>query len=45
MTFDADKTVTFRYRVVIHPGDYKTANIADLYETWAGKARGSEKTE
>jgi hypothetical protein len=45
MTFDAGKTVTFRYRVVIHPGDYKTANIAHLYETWAGKARGSEKTE
>jgi hypothetical protein len=45
MTFDAGKTVTFRYRVVIHPGDDKTAHIADLYEKWAGKEDRSQKTE
>ena len=27
----------FRYRVIIHPGDYKTAGIAEQYDKWAGK--------
>lgn len=35
MTVEAGKTVTFRYRVVIHPGDFKAANIASLYEKYS----------
>jgi len=38
MTVDAGKSLTFRYRVVIHPGDVKTAKIASLYQQYiAGK--------
>jgi len=29
--------LTFRWSVVIHPGDAETAHIADLYKTWAAK--------
>jgi Methane oxygenase PmoA len=35
MTIDPGKPVTFRYRVVIHPGDAQSANIAALYKEWA----------
>jgi hypothetical protein len=34
MTVDAGKSVTFRYRVVIHPGDAQSANIATLYQQY-----------
>jgi hypothetical protein len=38
MTVDAGKSVTFRYRVVIHTGDAQSANIASLYRRYtAGK--------
>ncbi len=35
MTIPADGRLTFRYRVVIHPGDVKSANIAELYKKYA----------
>lgn len=36
INLEAGKTLRFRYRVVIHPGDAKTANIAGLFKTYAG---------
>jgi hypothetical protein len=35
MTVEAGKTVRFRYRVVIHPGDFRAARIAELYDQYA----------
>lgn len=32
---DAGKSLRFRWRVVIHPGDTQAAHIADLYEKWS----------
>ena len=37
MTVEAGKSVTFRYRVVIHPGDFQTAKIASLYQKYTSK--------
>ena len=37
MTVEPGKTVRFRYRVVIHPGDFHEANIAELYKQYAAK--------
>jgi hypothetical protein len=37
MMIDAGKSVTFRYRVVIHPGDFQTARIASLYQQYASR--------
>jgi hypothetical protein len=34
-TLEPGETMTFRYRVVVHPGDHKTANIAALYDKYA----------
>jgi hypothetical protein len=34
VTVDAGKSIRFRYRVVIHPGDAAAANIAELYKAW-----------
>jgi hypothetical protein len=34
MTVPAGQSVTFRYRVVIHPGDVKGANVASLYQNY-----------
>lgn len=34
VTLEEGKSLTFKYRVVIHPGDVKSANIADLYKEW-----------
>ncbi|HLJ48810.1 MAG TPA: PmoA family protein [Bryobacteraceae bacterium] len=31
---DAGKSLHFRWRVVIHPGDTQSAHIADLYKEW-----------
>ena len=36
-TLEAGKRVTFRYRVVIHAGDTKSANIASLFQQYAAK--------
>jgi hypothetical protein len=33
-TIEPGQTLRYRYRVVIHPGDYKTADIAKLYQEW-----------
>jgi hypothetical protein len=35
MTVEPGKTVRFRYRVVIHPGDSHTAGIGQLYDQYA----------
>jgi hypothetical protein len=38
MTIEPGKTLRFRYRVIIHPGDNKTADIAKMYADYkAGK--------
>jgi hypothetical protein len=34
-TLEPGQTMTFRYRVVVHPDDPQTANIAGLYEKYA----------
>lgn len=34
MTIEAGKSVTFRYRVVLHKGDTQEAKISDLYNTY-----------
>jgi hypothetical protein len=36
MTLEPGQPLRFRYRVIIHPGDYQTAHIADLYKDYAG---------
>src|SRR5579884_1185506 len=36
-TLEAGKSLHFRWRVVIHPGDEKSAKIAQLYEKWSVK--------
>ncbi|BDC48646.1 hypothetical protein F183_A09620 [Bryobacterales bacterium F-183] len=35
-TIAAGKKLTYRWRVVIHPGDAKSANVDALYKAWAG---------
>jgi len=37
MTIEPGKTVRFRYRVVIHPGDFRDANIAEFYKRYAAE--------
>ncbi len=37
MTVEAGKSVTFRYRVVIHPGSTESANIPALYDQYVAK--------
>jgi hypothetical protein len=37
MTVEPGKTVRFRYRVVVHPGDFRDANIADLYKQYVAE--------
>ena len=34
-TLEPGETLHFRYRVVVHPGDYQTANIAALYDAYS----------
>jgi Methane oxygenase PmoA len=34
LTVEPPQTLRFRYRVVIHPGDAKSASIGDLYKDW-----------
>lgn len=36
-TIPERKSLTFRYRVIIHHGDYKTANIAEAYQKYAAE--------
>jgi Methane oxygenase PmoA len=36
-TIPFGKTLTFRYRVIIHEGDYKQAGIAEAYKQYAGQ--------
>jgi hypothetical protein len=38
VTLEPGKTMRFRYRVVIHPGDTDSANIQRLYDTYKGGA-------
>jgi len=35
ITLEPGGTLRFRYRVVIHPGDFRSANIAELYRQYA----------
>lgn len=37
MTLEPGQSLRFRYRVVIHPGDTASADIAGLYKKYAGK--------
>lgn len=37
MTFTSGRTIRFRYRVVVHPGDYQSANIAGMYSRYAAE--------
>lgn len=34
LTIQPGKSLRFRYRVIIHPGDAAAANIAELYKAW-----------
>jgi hypothetical protein len=34
MTVEAGKVLRYRYRVIIHPGDAKSADIAGMYKAW-----------
>jgi hypothetical protein len=36
-TIEPGKTATFRYRVVIHPGDAKAAKLDEKYKSFAGE--------
>jgi hypothetical protein len=37
MTVNAGGSVRFRYRVVIHQGDVRSAGIAELYKEYTGQ--------
>ncbi len=37
LTLDPGKSLRFLYRVIIHPGDYKTADIESLYRKFAAR--------
>ncbi len=37
ITLEPGRSLRFRYRVVIHPGDWQTARIADLYRQYAAE--------
>ncbi|MGI8989961.1 MAG: DUF6807 family protein [Bryobacteraceae bacterium] len=37
LTVDAGKSLRFRYRVVVHPGDAKSAGLPTLYEKFASR--------
>lgn len=37
LTVEPGKTIRFRYRVVVHPGDFRGANVAELYRQYASK--------
>lgn len=39
VTLEPGQSMRFRYRVVIHPGDAKTARIADLYRDYAASSK------
>jgi hypothetical protein len=36
-TVEPGKSLRYRYRVIVHPGDVQSANIAALYATYAGR--------
>lgn len=36
MTVEPGKSIRFRYRVIIHPGDFETAKIGDAYQKFSG---------
>lgn len=41
LTLQPGESLRFRYRVIVHPGDYKTAKIAEAYQQYAGSAQPS----
>jgi hypothetical protein len=42
MTLQPGQTLRFRYRVVVHPGDSKSAKIAELYDAYAKENAGTK---
>jgi hypothetical protein len=38
----AGQKLTYRWRVVIHPGDWKAADIPEMYQEYMAKAEGSK---
>jgi len=36
MTIQAGQSVRYRYRIIVHSGDVKTADIAALWSRYAG---------
>jgi len=38
----AGQKLTYRWRVVIHPGDWKAADIPEMYKEYTAKAEGSK---
>ncbi len=41
VTLKPGEKLDFKYRVVIHPGDAAAANVAKMYQSWAGGAAKS----
>jgi hypothetical protein len=37
MTVEPGESLRFRYRVIVHPGDAKSADVAGLWSKYAGK--------
>ena len=37
VTIDPGKSLTFKYRVIIHPGDSVTSRLAAQYRIWSEK--------
>ena len=37
LSLDSGKSLRFRWRVVVHPGDAQSAHIADMWEKWSTK--------
>jgi hypothetical protein len=35
LTLEPGKSLRFRYRVIIHPGDYQSAGVAEMFGTYA----------
>jgi ketosteroid isomerase-like protein len=44
VTLKPGETMDFKYRVVIHPGDAAAANVAKMYQSWAGGAGGAKSS-
>lgn len=45
VTLTPGQKMTFRYRIVIHPGDAAAAGVAKLYDNWSGGSSSSLEAE